>query len=61
MQFLSLGIEFSITHPLFALLVRHSEWNLNRLARNDSVVEMDNRVIKNFSVRESHWKSCSES
>ena len=25
----SLGIEFSIKHPLFALLVRHSEWILN--------------------------------
>ena len=26
-----LGIEFSIKHPLFALLVRHSEWILNHL------------------------------
>ena len=25
----SLGIEFSIKHPLFALLVRHGEWILN--------------------------------
>ena len=25
----SLGIEFSIKHPLFALLVRHSEWILD--------------------------------
>ena len=25
----SLGIEFSIKHPLLALLVRHSEWTLN--------------------------------
>ena len=31
----SLGIEFSIKHPLFALLVRHSEWILNHLVRND--------------------------
>ena len=29
----SLGIEFSIKHPLFALLVRHSEWILNNLVR----------------------------
>ena len=42
----SLGIEFSIKHPLFALLVRHSEWILNHLVRNDFVVELDNRVIK---------------
>ena len=31
----SLGIAFSIKHPLFALLVRHSEWILNHLFRND--------------------------
>ena len=37
----TLGIEFSIKHPLFALLVRHSEW-----VPNDFVVELDNRVIK---------------
>ena len=42
----SLGIEFSIKHPLFALLVRHSEWILNHLVCNDFVVELDNRVIK---------------
>ena len=49
----SLGLEFSIKHPLFALLVRHSEWILNHLVRNDFMVELDNRVIK-FSPRESH-------
>ena len=42
---LSLGIEFSIKHPLFALLVRHSEWILNHLVRNDFVVELDHRVM----------------
>ena len=41
----SLGIEFSIKHPLFALLARHSEWILNHLVRNDFVVELDIRVI----------------
>ena len=49
----SLGIEFSIRHPLFALLVGHSEWILNHLVRNDFVVELDNRVIK-ISPYESH-------
>ena len=49
----SLGIEFSIKHPLFALLVRHSEWILNHLVHNDFVVEPDNRVIK-ASPYESH-------
>ena len=49
----SLGIEFSIKHPLFALLVRHSEWFLNHLVRNDFLVELDNRVIKT-SPYESH-------
>ena len=49
----SLGIEFSIKHPLFALLVRHSEWILNHLVRNDFLVELDNRVIKT-SPCESH-------
>ena len=49
----SLGIEFSIKHPLFALLVRHSEWILNHLVRNDFVVGLDNRVIKT-SPCESH-------
>ena len=34
----SLGIEFSIKHPLFALLARHSEWILNHLVRNDFLV-----------------------
>ena len=49
----SLGIVFSIKHPLFALLVRHSEWILNHLVRNDFLVELDNRVIKT-SPYESH-------
>ena len=50
----SLGIDFSIKHPLFdLLLVRHSEWILNHLVRNDFVVELDNRVIKT-SPSESH-------
>ena len=49
----SLGIEFSTKHPLFALLVRHSEWILNHLVRNDFVVELYNRVIKT-SPYESH-------
>ena len=55
----SLGIEFSIKHPLFTLLVRHSEWFLNHLVRHDFLVELDNRVIKT-SPYESHWKPCSE-
>ena len=59
----TLGIEFSVKHSLFALLVRSSEWVLNHLVRNDFLVEEDNRVIKispqDFSVRESQWKSCS--
>ena len=42
----SLGIEFSIKHPLFALLVRHCEWILNHLVRNDFVEKLDNRVTK---------------
>ena len=49
----TLGIEFSVEHPLFALLVRHSEWILNHLVRNDFLVEEDNRVIKT-SLYESH-------
>ena len=49
----SLGIEFSIKHYLFALLVRHSERILNHLVRNDFVVELDKRVIKT-SPYESH-------
>ena len=40
-------------HPLIALLVRHSEWILNHLVRNDFLVELDNRVIKT-SPYESH-------
>ena len=49
----SLGIEFSIKHPLLALLVPHSEWILNHLVRNGFVVELDNRVIQT-SAYESH-------
>ena len=49
----SLAIMFSIKHPLFTLLVRHSEWILNHLVRNDFVVGLDNRVIKT-SPFESH-------
>ena len=49
----SLGNDISIKHPLFALLVRHSEWILNHLVCNDFVVELDNRVIKT-SPYESH-------
>ena len=49
----TLGIESSTKHPLFALLVRHSEWILNHLVRNDFLVELDNRVIKT-SPYESH-------
>ena len=49
----TLGIEFSLKHPRFALLVRHSEWILNHVVRNDFPVELDNRVIKT-SPYESH-------
>ena len=49
----SLGIEFSIKHPLFALLARHSQWILNHVVRDDFLVELDNRVIKT-SPYESH-------
>ena len=56
----SLGIEFSIKHPFFTLLVRQSEWILNHLVRNDFAIELDNRVINTFPVRELHWNSCSE-
>ena len=42
----TLGIVFSVKHLLFALLVRHSEWILNHLMRNDFLVEVDNRAIK---------------
>ena len=50
---ITMGIEFSIKHHLFALLVRHSEWILNHLVRNDFLVELDSRVIKT-SPNESH-------
>ena len=49
----AVGIVFSVRHPLFAMLVRHSEWILNHLVRNDFLVELDNRVIKT-SPYESH-------
>ena len=49
----TLRIEFSIKPPLFALLVRHSEWILNHLVRNGFLVELDSRVIKT-SPCESH-------
>ena len=42
----TLGIASSIKQPLFALLVRHSEWILNHLVRNDFLVELHNRVSK---------------
>ena len=45
----SLGTEFSIKHPLFALLVRHSEWILNHLVRNDFVVELGQSCDQNFT------------
>ena len=51
--FFALGIEFSIKHPVFALLARRSEWILNHLVRNDFLVELDSRVIKT-SPYESH-------
>ena len=47
------GIVFSIKHPLFAALVRHSEWILNHSVRNDFLVEVDNCVVKT-SPYESH-------
>ena len=49
----SLGVVLSIKHPLFAVLVRHNEWILNHLVRNDFLVELDNRAIKT-SPYESH-------
>ena len=49
----TLGIVFSVKHPLFAMLVRHSECILNHLVRNDFLVELDNRVI-NTSPYGSH-------
>ena len=42
----TLGVVFSVKHPLFALLVRHSEWVLNHLVRNNFLVELHNREIK---------------
>ena len=49
----AMGITFSIKHPEFAWVVRHSEWILNHLVRNDFLVEDDNRVMKT-SPHESH-------
>ena len=46
-------ITFSFKHRAFALIVRHSEWMLNHLVRNDFMAEDDNRVIKS-SRYESH-------
>ena len=46
-------LRFPSNIHLFALLVRHSEWILNHLVRNDFLVELDNRVIKT-SPYESH-------
>ena len=37
-------------------LVRHNEWILNHLVRNDFLVEVDNRVIKT-SPYESHTEN----
>ena len=50
----SLGIETPFKLLFFALFVRHSEWILNHLVRNDFLVELDNRVINTSPVRESH-------
>ena len=50
----ALGIVFPIKQPLFALLVRHSEWILNHPVRNDFLVEVD--VVKT-SPHESHTGS----
>ena len=49
----TLGVVFCVKHPLIALLVRHSEWILNHLVRNDFLVELDSRVMKT-SPYESH-------
>ena len=46
----TLGVEFSIKHPLFALLVRDTEWILNHLVRNGFLVELDNRRDQDFPV-----------
>ena len=43
----------------FALLVRHSEWILNHVVRNDFLVELDSRVIKTPRMRVT-LESCSE-
>ena len=40
----SLGVEFSIKHPLFAMLVRYSEWIQNHLVRNDFTVIKTSRM-----------------
>ena len=52
----TLGIVFSVKHLLFALLVRHSEWILNHLMRNDFLVEVDSRAIK-ISPYESYTRN----
>ena len=49
----SFGTEFSIKHPLFALLARNTVWIRNHWGRNDFLVELDNRVVKT-SPYESH-------
>ena len=49
----SLGIKFSMVHPLFALLVRRSDWLVNHLVSSDFHVEAEERVIKT-SPSESH-------
>ena len=35
----TLGIVFSVKHPLFAMLVRHSDWILNHLVHNHFLVD----------------------
>ena len=49
----TLVIKFSIIHPFFALLVRHSELLLNHLLRSDFQVEAGARVVKTVPY-ESH-------
>ena len=46
----ALGIEFTIKHPLFALLVRHSEWILNHLVRKDFLVRVGQSCDQDFFV-----------
>ena len=46
----TLGIEFSIKHPLFALLVRHSEWIVNHLVRNGFLVGVGQWCDQDFPV-----------